>query len=259
MSMDNWPRITLFGDSITRFSMNPDEGCWASMIAHQVASYYQVDVRGFTGYSSKWVVDMVPKLFTKEYLKNVEVFVMFIGHNDCWDPKMAPQATTCNVFEANMRSMLKHLTTHGLNSKDIIMLTPTWYDVEHWTRHRIEIGKPLVTKTLEDATNFALATQKVAKEFNVTCIDFFNISLKHKALSELFFDGIHLSKVGAKFLYNSLYPEIKKKIEERHKKSIEDIWMATPYEQRDDFKEFMKKAVEKLQQQQIHKQQQQKK
>lgn len=244
--MDKWPKIVFFGDSITRFSMNPDGGCFSSMVAHEVSSYYQVDIRGFTGYSSKWVLEIFPNLFTKEYLKDVHCFVMFIGHNDCWDPILAPQATKVDEFEANMRSMVEHLLTNGLEAKDIIIVTPTWYDFESWRESRMRQSKPLVTKTLEDAKIFAEASSRVGRDSKIEVIDFFHTSLGYEKLAELFIDGVHLSKTGAKLFYNQVWPEIKKKIEERHNKPLEDIWHAPPYEQRQDFKDHVQKLMAEM-------------
>jgi hypothetical protein len=48
----DWPRLILFGDSLTQYSFS--EGGWGAMLAHKLQRRCDVINRGFSGYNSKW-------------------------------------------------------------------------------------------------------------------------------------------------------------------------------------------------------------
>lgn len=125
--LEQFSKETLFGDSITRRSFDVDNGCWGSMIAFKLGSYFDVDFRGFEGYNSKWALELMPKLFPRSYLDKVEIFVPFFGHNDSLPLAMH---VPVDQYEQNMRSIVSYLVDNGLSKDKIVLLTPSWYHHE---------------------------------------------------------------------------------------------------------------------------------
>lgn len=231
-----WPKITLFGDSITRRSMDPDNGCWGSYIAYQVGSFLDVDARGFEGYNTEWALELMPKLFPKSYLDKVEIFVLFYGHNDSWE--IGPWAVSPDKYETNLRSMIKYLNENGLENRKIVMITPTWFYQEALVESFKGSGLPTITKTLDHAKCYSDAVLRVAMDNEIDVLDFFDVSVKYEPLETLFCDGVHFSREGAKLLYKKLMPIIEKKLELSFEKPLADLWHVLPLDQRPEMKPF---------------------
>lgn len=221
---DSWPRITLFGDSITRYSMDPQNGCWAAYLYHELSSYFQIDVKGFSGYTTKWALELVPKLFTKAYLQSVELFVIFFGHNDAWQADYFP-GVDVKQYEINLQEIIRLLLENGLRREQIIVITPGWYNQPGFTQFRFNENKADLSKTLEHSREYAEAAARVAKQSQVALVDWWSITLDFKPFDELFNDGLHLSQTGGKVLFQSIWPLIRTSIEAKHKKPICDLSM----------------------------------
>ena len=52
-SAASWPRVLLFGDSLTQYAFGTDGG-WAAMLAEKLQRKADVVNRGFSGYNSRW-------------------------------------------------------------------------------------------------------------------------------------------------------------------------------------------------------------
>lgn len=243
-----WPKITLFGDSITRRSMDPDNGCWGSFIAHHVGGFMNVDPRGFEGYNSRWGLSLMPKLFPKSYLDKVEIFIPFFGHNDVWKEPY-PAHVPVEEFESNMRGIVNYLIDNGLGKEKIILITPTWYHDKSFQVYLKEIKMPPLSKDLESAREYTDVILRIATEMDITVLDFFEISLKQEPLEEIFCDGIHYSRKGARLMYQNLIPLIEKKVESTYKKRFVDLWHVTPLEERDEIKPLLTAFREALKEQ----------
>lgn len=234
-----WPKITLFGDSITRRSVDVDNGCWGSMIHYRVGNFFDVDERGFEGYNSRWGLDLMPKLFPRSYLEKVEIFVLFLGHNDSLEYNNFPAHVPVDEFDTNMRAIVKYLLENGLQAKNILLITPTWYYLKEFEKFLNSISTPLTGKDFEKAKVYADKVLAIAKDFNVDCLDFFDISSKYQPLEKLFCDGIHLSREGARLLFDNIMPLLDRKIETNLGKPLADLFHVTPFEMRPEVKPLL--------------------
>lgn len=220
--LDNWPKVTLFGDSITRLSMDPNNGNWASYLAHELGDYYQVDIKGFSGYTTRFAAKLARQLFTKRYLQNVDLFFLFFGHNDAWQSPFFP-GISVEEYEANMHEILDWLESNGLQKENIIVITPGWYDQQTFSNHRANENKADVRKTKEHSIKYADATKKICHQRALTCVDWWKLTIDYKPFDKLFYDGLHLSQIGAKCLFELIWPVVRTKIENKHDKPIEDL------------------------------------
>lgn len=234
-----WPKITLFGDSITRRSVDPDNGCWGSMVHYRVGNFFDVDERGFEGYNSRWGLDLMPKLFPKSYLEKVEIFVLFLGHNDSLEYNNFPAHVPVEEFDTNMREIIRYLLESGLQSKNIVMITPTWYHLGEFEKFLNSMAIPLTGKDFDKAKKYADKVLAIAKDLDIDCLDFFDISSKQQPLEKLFCDGIHLSREGAKLLFDNLMPLLERKIESNLNKPLADLFHVTPFEMRPEVKPLL--------------------
>lgn len=221
-----WPKVLLFGDSITERSRDVDNGPWASMIGNKLATFCDVDVRGFGGYNSKWALQLMPQLFPKHYLDKVEIFIPFFGHNDSWSS--APLHVDVVSYEENMRAIIKYMEDHGLDRDNMILITPTWYHKTVFEEFLKSTGMPPHSKELEDARKYAEAILRIAADLGIEVVDFFGLSLKQEPLEDMFCDGVHFSRVGAQLLFDQLMPIIERKLEKRFGKPLADLWHTHP-------------------------------
>lgn len=233
-----WPKITLFGDSITRRSTDPDNGCWASYINYKVGDYFDVDARGFEGYNSKWGLELMPKLFPKSYLDRVEVFIPFFGHNDSFCPP-SPLHTPVDQYETNMRAIIGYLLENGLSRDKILMITPTWYHKESFLNWLKSVGLPPTYKKLEIAQLYSESVLRIATSENIEVLDFFDYTTKYAKPEELFCDGIHFSRVGAKVLADLLMPKIEKKIQSSFGRPLSELRHAVTWDEIPEVKRWI--------------------
>jgi len=77
------PQVLLIGDSITQFSFSVAEMGFGA----QLLDYYEgrrVDVvnRGFSGYNSRWIRQIIREIATEGVVQNTLFLTVFLGAND---------------------------------------------------------------------------------------------------------------------------------------------------------------------------------
>ncbi|VFV29820.1 isoamyl acetate-hydrolyzing [Lynx pardinus] len=76
-----WPRVLLFGDSITQFSFQ--QGGWGASLADKLVRKCDVLNRGFSGYNTRWAKIILPRLIKKGTgLDSPVAVTIFFGAND---------------------------------------------------------------------------------------------------------------------------------------------------------------------------------
>lgn len=61
----SYPKIMLFGDSLTQWSLNADRG-WVQQLERRFLRRADVLNRGFAGWNSKWLAEYIPGLLENE-------------------------------------------------------------------------------------------------------------------------------------------------------------------------------------------------
>lgn len=230
-----WPRITLFGDSITfPYGSDPDNGCWTNLIGHKCGAYFDVNVRGFSGYNTRFVKRLLERQFPTKYLKEVELLVFFFGHNDSW--QHGAIGVPIEEFEQNLHFIFNHFKTNGLGnlSEKLLLITPTWYDKQGADG----IFGEDFGKTASHASKYSDVVLKVATELQLDCLDFYEVSLNYPKLGELFIDGVHLSRVGSQLLFDNLWPLMETKIKKRYGASMDELRQELAYYELPELAEF---------------------
>ncbi|XP_059501596.1 isoamyl acetate-hydrolyzing esterase 1 homolog isoform X2 [Stegostoma tigrinum] len=76
-----WPKVILFGDSITQQSF--DKGGWGAAIANRLVRKCDVVNRGLSGYNTKWALTVLPKIITQPAnQETIAAVAVFFGAND---------------------------------------------------------------------------------------------------------------------------------------------------------------------------------
>ncbi|KAI5282867.1 hypothetical protein KEM54_002522 [Ascosphaera aggregata] len=206
MSTDNAPveyeQFILFGDSITEYSVDQSQGFTLHpALQNDYLRRYDVLMRGYAGYTSEQGLWALEKFF--------------------------PSTKRAKVNLMAYKSCLKNIITHPLvleQKTKIILLTPPPVN-----EHQLPADSPRVawhTKKYVDAC------KDVGAQLNVPVVDVWTAFMHHAGwtegkplegsidlpanprLQELFTDGLHLTAVGYKLVYEELtktiaaaYPE----------------------------------------------------
>lgn len=226
------PNITLFGDSMTRFALDVNNGCWVPMLAHKLADFFDTNNRGFPGFNTRDAVKMLSKEFPQSYIDRMELMVLFFGHNDSWQNTLL--SVPIEEYRENLKKIANYFNDRDFPFSKMIFISPTSYHDEASAIYNSKKGWKNLTKSEEHMKQYADCTVNVAQEFGITCLDFYSIAKNCDQFSELFYDGLHLSRTGADLLYLHLWPLVKENLEKNFGKPIYNMFTQPPSDSRVD-------------------------
>ncbi len=87
-STGTWPRVILFGDSLTEQAFSP-HGTWGALLADALRRRADVINRGFSGYTSRDFRELLPSIVTPDGMSGAVAATVFLGTNDAKDPEIA--------------------------------------------------------------------------------------------------------------------------------------------------------------------------
>ncbi|KAF7490016.1 Isoamyl acetate-hydrolyzing esterase 1 -like protein [Sarcoptes scabiei] len=221
----SWPKVILFGDSLTQRSFDPSLGCWASMLADRYQRRADVIVRGFSGYNSRWCRMIMPKIFEKFDPNEIFAIVILLGTNDSVPVHCdSGQHVPIEEYRGNLKFMIDYLQMIGFGpEKLILMAPPNFYhdDFKQWCKTNNRISIP--DDWPDQIKHYVEACKSVAIEKQITSIDLYEIFINNPNNRNLFMDGLHLSREGAKLLFDNLSILIDEKLERFNLKSMEPL------------------------------------
>ncbi|XP_041459147.1 isoamyl acetate-hydrolyzing esterase 1 homolog isoform X1 [Lytechinus variegatus] len=201
--MSAWPKVVLFGDSITQRSF--EVGGWGASIADQVQRKCDVICRGFSGYNGKWACAGIQYILPGELLQNVAMVTVFFGANDACLPELQPDKyVTLEDYAKYIKSIVNYLESNGVRKEKILLITPPPIDETLWGEACKEKGTAL-NRTLKNSGIYAKACVTLAQDLGVKVIDLWSAMQTEENWGPRFLsDGLHLSSEGAGFLYKQL-------------------------------------------------------
>nr|XP_045598379.1 isoamyl acetate-hydrolyzing esterase 1 homolog [Procambarus clarkii] len=200
-----WPKIFLFGDSITQFCFSA-EGYWGGLIADHFQRRADVVARGFSGYNTRQCRALLP--YVASDLKEVAGATIFLGANDASEPVNTQQYVPLHEYVQNMKDIVAHFQKDGV---DPIVITPPALDGDAWLRNCKESGR-VYTKDEELTAKYAQACSNAAADMKVPCIDLHTAMINQEDWQSLLCDGLHLSRRGSELLASLLVPALEKQL-----------------------------------------------
>lgn len=205
----SWPKVVLFGDSLTQYGFSKD-GCWTALVADFLQRKCDVINRGFSGYNTRWCKIILPKLVTKNDAANIHMVTIFLGANDSVDCALCPkQHVPLEEFKQNLKDLVKYLQEIGIARQKIVLISPPAVDEQKWEADCKEKGRQF-GKYNKPTKEYAEACVEVAEEIGTPCVDFYTAMSNQKHWEEMLNDGLHLSPLGSEFLFELLKPSINK-------------------------------------------------
>ncbi|XP_065747608.1 isoamyl acetate-hydrolyzing esterase 1 homolog isoform X1 [Phocoena phocoena] len=213
-----WPRVLFFGDSTTQFSFQ--QGGWGASLADKLVRKCDVLNRGFSGYNTRWVKIILPRLIRKgNSLHSPVAVTVFFGANDSALKGENPKQRIPLEEYA-----VRHLQSVGAPESRLVRTTPPPPLCEAAQRqerlHKIQrldflfsIGCKLNRLNLV-VGEYARACLRVAQDCGIDALDLWTLMQKDSQdfSSSCLPDGLHLSPKGNEFLFSHLWPSIEKKV-----------------------------------------------
>ncbi|XP_027629335.1 isoamyl acetate-hydrolyzing esterase 1 homolog isoform X2 [Tupaia chinensis] len=169
-----WPRVLLFGDSITQFSFQP--GGWGAALADRLVRKCDVLNRGFSGYNTRWARIILPRLIRKgNSLDSPVAVTIFFGANDSAlkgeNPK---QHVPLEEYVANLKSMVQYLKSVDVPENRVILITPPPLCEPAWEHECIAQGCKL-NRLNSVVGEYAHACLQVAKDCGTDVLDLWTL------------------------------------------------------------------------------------
>ncbi|KAM9054534.1 isoamyl acetate-hydrolyzing esterase 1 homolog [Megaptera novaeangliae] len=201
-----WPRVLLFGDSTTQFSLQ--QGGWGASLADRLAGKCDIPNRGFLGYNTRWAKIILPRLIRKgNNLDSPVAVTIFFGANDS-----ALKAHALGEHTANLTCMAQHLQSVGMPEGRLILIAPrrSVRPQAAWGQQCLRQGCKL-NRLNSVVGEYARACLQVAQDWGIDALDLWTLMQKDSQDSSSYLsDGLHLSPKGNEFLFSQLRPLIEK-------------------------------------------------
>ncbi|KAM9355713.1 isoamyl acetate-hydrolyzing esterase 1 homolog [Pholidichthys leucotaenia] len=202
-----WPKVILFGDSITQLSFQANG--FGAEIANKLARKCDVLNRGFSGYNSTWAKIVLPRLIgeqkSAENMKIAAVTVFF-GANDCTLKDKNPQKhIPLQEYSENLKEICSFLTSVGVPADRVFFITPPPIHEPTWEKECILNGCPL-NRLNSVAGQYAEACVHTAGQCGANVLDLWTLMQKDGQDYTIYLsDGLHLSEQGNQFVVKHLW------------------------------------------------------
>ncbi|KAM8954370.1 isoamyl acetate-hydrolyzing esterase 1 homolog [Pelodytes ibericus] len=210
--MISWPRVILFGDSITQFAFEANG--WGTVLANKLVRKCDVINRGLSGYNTRWAKLILPNLVSKTCpAENTAAVTIFFGANDGSIKEENPQQhVPLDEYADNLRFMIHYLKTINITEDKIILITPPPIHEPDWEKQCHTKGCKL-NRLNSAAGAYAKACVQVASECGTDVVDLWTqMQEDDQDYTVYLSDGLHLSDKGNQFLESRLWPVMEKKL-----------------------------------------------
>ncbi|XP_071354112.1 isoamyl acetate-hydrolyzing esterase 1 homolog [Trachinotus anak] len=201
-----WPKVILFGDSITQFSFQADG--WGAEIANKLARKCDVVNRGLSGYNSRWAKIVLPRLINSQSSadNNIAAVTVFFGANDCaLEDKNPQQHIPLQEYSENLKEITRLLSSAGVSADKVIFITPPPLHEPAWEKECILKGFPL-NRHNSVAGQYAQACVQAAGQCGTDVLDLWTLMQKDGQDYTVYLsDGLHLSEKGNQFVAEHLW------------------------------------------------------
>jgi len=170
--MSSWPLAVLIGDSQTQLGWQ--EGGWVAGLADTFQRRVDILNRGFSGYNTRMLLEVLPDLLSKEDWGKAKAVVILIGSNDASFPETNPeQAVPLEEFGENLLKIVAYLLSQGVKKEALVLVSPPPVLPDVWTAHLNNQPGPAQANCKSEALTMGMAKEvgEVAKRLGATFVD----------------------------------------------------------------------------------------
>ncbi|KAJ2891281.1 isoamyl acetate-hydrolyzing esterase [Coemansia aciculifera] len=176
--------------------------------------------RGFSGYTSRWVLPLMSDVLSASQPKP-RILTILLGSNDSLLPAH-PRHVPIDEFEANIRSMVTTVAELSPETKVILITPPSLGEKLYATWDKDAFRNHATVKAYADVV------RSIASELSLPCADLWTaVETKTKEIGGEFdgydsfsYDGGHFNAGGNDLLFEVLMQTIKQDLPELHRSSI---------------------------------------
>lgn len=220
------PSILLFGDSLTQqaFGKLPETRFgWASLLASEYTRRADVLNRGFSGYSTKHALDILPTsikpVLRQQQQKEKEILfcTIFFGANDSAH-EGTRQHIPLNEYTSNIKTIVNYMKSEGAAGEEgsdfpIILMTPPPVDDQKWNDYCVKSGRKSFDRSNKSSKSYGQSLiENVGKELKLPVLDVFDLLKGNDGVSSYqnyLSDGLHLTEEGNTMIFEGLMNLIK--------------------------------------------------
>ncbi|KAF1972355.1 SGNH hydrolase [Bimuria novae-zelandiae CBS 107.79] len=231
-----WDKILLFGDSITQDSFNQQRGfAFSAGLQHEYIRRLDVINRGFSGYTSRQALKILPHVIPSPSTANIRLLVVFLGANDSSLPGAEnKQHVPLPEYVSNLEQILKHPSVTAHNPK-IVLIAPApidehlvWDDDKTKGRHAVsrknavlkqyseaavELGDKLGVPVVNLWKAFMAKTGWKAEEWKESEPIVGSLEMpQNEELVRLLSDGLHFNPAGYQLMLGEFLKVVREKI-----------------------------------------------
>ncbi|XP_040204561.1 isoamyl acetate-hydrolyzing esterase 1 homolog isoform X2 [Rana temporaria] len=210
--MISWPRVVLFGDSITQFAFEANG--WGATLANKLVRKCDVLNRGLSGYNTRWAKHILPKLIAKSSdSETIAAVAIFFGANDSSLKEENPQQhVPLDEYADNLRTMIHYLQSLDITPDRLILIAPPPIYELSWEKQCFTKGYKL-NRLNYIAGEYAKACVRVGQDCGTEVLDLWTLMQEGGQDYTVYLsDGLHLSDKGNEFVESKLWPILEQKL-----------------------------------------------
>ncbi|KAF2686304.1 SGNH hydrolase [Lentithecium fluviatile CBS 122367] len=230
-----YDQICLFGDSITQDSFNQERGSgFSAKLQHAYIRRLDVVNRGFSGYTSRQALTVLPHIIPSPDVARIRILVIFFGANDA---SLAESLNGQHVPLPEYKGNLEKIITHPLvvaHSPRIMLVAPPPINEHLQYLTDQSKGYASLTRTAASTKSYAEVACEVGEKLGVPVVNLWKAFMEkarfqpegwetgdplpgskkvpqNDKLVELMYDGLHFNPAG----YDILFDEFMKVVVDR--------------------------------------------
>lgn len=200
-------KILMLGDSLTQLCFEGPEG-WGRDLANRYQRRADVLNRGMSGYNTRWFLRYAKDYDLWNEPGKVVLVTIWFGANDA---ATLAQNVPLDEYQTNLETMIDKAKESYPEAK-ILLIAPPPVALdqrnEYLQKQFGDKAKDMAVRTSEVTGKYAAKCVQVAKTKEIPCLDMFTemITAEDKKddkpvdVSSYFWDGLHFSETGHKFV-----------------------------------------------------------
>lgn len=199
--------ILAVGDSLTQRGSTIDG--WLTMINNLYQRKGDVINRGYSGYNSDWVAELVDRMVTDNVWPFAEkqVVILCLGANDAVFESMK-QHVPIERFKTNIIRLIAQLTSHGAQ---LVLVTPPATDGLGWAQFQKErdgTAELFISRSTEHTNKYADAIREIGQQLSLPVVDTFALLSSEEQPNPYLVDGLHYNTVGDQLVFEAIVKAI---------------------------------------------------
>ena len=229
------PRFILFGDSITQQSFRV--GGWGARLANTYERSADVINRGYSGYNTRWIMRLLPRVFPTSG-EAPSLVTVLLGANDAARPPPIPgcpltddagrpfagrQHVPLEEYRAHLVEIVACARRCGGGGARVLLITPPPVDEDDWLTHvKATCGRPLPADAEPDrraalTAEYARVCIEVGASTHTPVLDLNSLMAAAEDTRGMLCDGLHPNEKGGEFIHTAVlaalsehFPELRR-------------------------------------------------